>query len=113
MSVVYIAGPMTGKPSFNFPAFDAAEARLRAQGWDVRNPAAHDRETGFDPDDPTALEAFDLCAAFRWDIAQVLAADAIYLLEGWEASKGVAVELAVAKAIGIAVIYETAEEGAA
>jgi hypothetical protein len=36
---IYIAGPMTGLPEWNFPAFHAAAAAWRAKGWDVVNPA--------------------------------------------------------------------------
>lgn len=41
MPRIYIAGPMTGLPEFNYPAFDAAAAAWRAKGWDVENPAEH------------------------------------------------------------------------
>jgi hypothetical protein len=38
-SRVYLAGPMTGLPEFNYPAFNAEAARLRALGYQVENPA--------------------------------------------------------------------------
>jgi hypothetical protein len=41
----YLAGPMTGYPQFNFPAFDEAAAALRARGYDVVSPAELDSET--------------------------------------------------------------------
>lgn len=40
----YVAGPMTGLPQFNFPAFDAASADLRERGYDVVSPAELDDE---------------------------------------------------------------------
>jgi Domain of unknown function (DUF4406) len=33
MIKVYLAGPMTGVPEFNFPAFHAAAAKLREEGY--------------------------------------------------------------------------------
>ncbi|WP_457825134.1 DUF4406 domain-containing protein, partial [Staphylococcus aureus] len=35
MTRIYVAGPMSGLPELNFPAFHAAAAELRAQGFDV------------------------------------------------------------------------------
>ena len=32
VSIVYISGPMTGLPEFNYPAFFAKAAELRAEG---------------------------------------------------------------------------------
>ena len=32
---IYIAGPMTGYPNFNFDAFNEAAAILRDAGWTV------------------------------------------------------------------------------
>ncbi|MGB3485339.1 MAG: DUF4406 domain-containing protein [Mycobacterium sp.] len=42
---IYVAGPMRGIPEFNFPAFHAAAAKLRADGHHVFNPAERDIET--------------------------------------------------------------------
>lgn len=45
---IYISGPMTGLPDFNFPAFHDAAARLRERGHEVANPAEINSEAGGD-----------------------------------------------------------------
>jgi hypothetical protein len=90
---------MRGIDSFNFPAFHAAAAVLRALGWEVLSPAEHDEEGGFDPSANT-LDGFDLNAAMAWDIQAVLDADAVVVLPGWRSSAGVALEVSVARGIG-------------
>jgi len=42
MKTIYLSGPMSGLPGFNFPAFHAAAAKLRADGFTVLNPAETD-----------------------------------------------------------------------
>ncbi len=41
MTTVYIAGPMTGLPGWNYSAFNAAAKTLRDIGIKVENPAEH------------------------------------------------------------------------
>lgn len=108
---VYIAGPMRGIESYNFPAFDNAAERLYNEGWDPINPADIDRDRGFDPDDLPAdwdwnqlPETLDLCEVAVRDIEALATCDAIYLLPGWENSKGSLAEVHFAKWIGLAIV---------
>lgn len=43
MITVYLAGPMSGHPQFNFPLFDAVADRLRKLGYNIQSPAELDR----------------------------------------------------------------------
>lgn len=107
---IYVAGPMRGYAKYNFPAFDRAANYLRGQGWRVLSPAEHDRGNGFNPELDLEDQAFDLHAAFRWDVECILAADAIYMLKDWEASTGATTEHAIAVAIGLRRIYEAPQD---
>lgn len=78
---VYIAGPMTGLPDLNFPAFNAKAAELRAQGWHVENPAEHGVQDGATWSD-----------YLRHDMLQLATCDTVYLLPGWKNSKGALLE---------------------
>lgn len=93
---------MRGIEHFNFPAFDEAAAALRAQGHEVLNPADRDRERGFD-ETRNALDGFDMREAIMWDLQAVASSDCVWVLPGWENSTGCAVELALAKFLGIPV----------
>lgn len=113
---VYVAGPMRGIPLFNFPAFHAAAAKLRADGHFVFNPAERDNERhGKDIsagneagcEEAAAKEhGFSLREALKEDTEFIcLHATAIALLPGWENSKGAKAELALAEALGHQVIH--------
>lgn len=105
---IYIAGKMTGVYEFNFPAFFAAEAKLQAKGHETVNPARHDQETGLDVTGLTGNETpegFDLKATLLWDLNQVADCDAIYLIPGWETSKGARAEVALATALSKEIIH--------
>lgn len=106
MKKIYVAGPMTGYPEFNFPAFFAAQAQLEAEGWDVANPAAKDQETDLDAEAVRTGDAklavangFDFREAYLWDMKHIIEGDAIFMLRGWENSPGAVGEHAVAVAM--------------
>jgi hypothetical protein len=96
---IYIAGPMTGYPESNYPAFDEARDMLLKNGYVPISPADMSREANLisqeDIDSgvmpPSTLQEF-----MRKDIPAVATADGILLIEGWEASKGANIELMVA-----------------
>ena len=93
MTRVYIAGPMTGIPEFNFPAFNRAAAAWRRHGYEVINPAENE---GGDTSLP-----YD--HYMRQDIQHVLNVDAIAVLPGWESSKGASLEVHIATVLGLKV----------
>lgn len=95
MKTIYIAGPMTGYPRYNYPAFDEAERHLRELGWGVYNPAALSREAGFDETKDTPTKEF-MENAIRTDVECVLEADALCVLPGWKESRGANAEAALA-----------------
>ena len=112
---IYLAGPMRGKPNFNFPAFFAAAARLLADGHEVFSPAERDNEkygTDISKDNPDGREdiaasqhGFNFREALGADLAWICAeADAVALLPDWITSKGVTAERATALALGLIVI---------
>ena len=100
---IYIAGPMSGYPGLNWEAFDTKEKELVNAGWDVVNPAKMDRELGLDPD---SLGEYDYEDAARRDIDALRKCDAIYLMSGFQFSKGACWERALAKHWGLPRYYE-------
>lgn len=75
MRRIYISGPMTGLPDFNYPAFNAEAARLRELGYHVENPAEN-------PPQETWEAYMAVC------IPQMLTCNTIALLPGWMESRG-------------------------
>ncbi|WP_421228514.1 DUF4406 domain-containing protein [Aeromonas jandaei] len=85
---VYVAGPMTGLPEFNRPAFFAAEAHLKELGAVVVNPAV--LPDGFSHD-----------AYMRMCIPMMMECDAVAFLPGWQQSKGARQEFTRAHSFGL------------
>lgn len=114
---IYIAGPMRGHKFYNFPAFDAAEARLRRLGYDVVNPATLDRARGINPetfpedwDWNKTPEGFDLKVVALECLRQVSECDGIFLLDKWGSSYGASAELALAQWLDLEQLNESTED---
>lgn len=98
MERIYLSGPMTGLPDFNYPAFHAQAVRLRELGFDVENPAEN-------PAQETWQEYM------RWAMAQMLTCDTIALLPGWADSRGATLERYMASQIGMTIVTATSIQG--
>ena len=124
---IYISGPMTGHPKLNRDAFRAAAVKLRKNGHFVVNP--HDltrffgtadkiaesfkalyfiekQGPGFHPHITIVNAACLARAVMDADLAAVRSCDAIYLLKGWENSRGAKKELAEAVKYDLMVLLE-------
>ena len=107
---------MRGYAEFNFPAFNYATARLRAAGHEVFSPAERDNEKhGTDISRGNAAGSEKQATEEHgFSIREALAADckwicetgtAIYMLKGWEKSRGAVAEHALALALGVITIW--------
>lgn len=118
---IYVSGKMTGCPDHNRPAFDATAKRLREQGHFVINPAELSALFGSEEELAESFaaaytineympEARIARAVMDADLAAVRSCDAIYLLRGWETSRGAKRELAEAIAHGLTIMQEDITE---
>lgn len=97
---VYIAGPMTGYPEFNYPAFHSTAGRLRCMGFDVISPAElNPIDPSLKVDEKYHAELYP--SYIRRDITALLECDHICMLKGWQASKGATLEHHIARVLGM------------
>lgn len=89
--MIYLSGPMTGIPDYNYPAFREASKKLRDFGQVVFDPSE-----AFDGRTDLPKEVY-----MRKDIEMLLQADVVALLPGWQDSSGAQLEVEVAKQCGI------------
>lgn len=99
---VYISGPITGTDNF-VERFAMAEWMLRQKGYTVMNPASAARLSEMPPA-TTAWEEY-----MGDDLKMIATADAIYLLKGWENSRGAKIEYNVAVGMGKQIMHEEME----
>ena len=95
--MIFISGPMTGYKDFNFPMFDTWEKILKSRGYDVVNPANIDRKYGLEKvlNDKNTFDAM-----INEELEELGKCDTIFLLNGWEKSKGTRRELKKALELG-------------
>lgn len=104
---LYVCGPMSGLPEFNYPAFLAAEGVLTEAGYEVLNPARVDEQHWVeDPDCDCRLNVIDGTKhLWQWYMDRctpmVDKAEGLALLPGWQHSKGAKIEVDRALARGL------------
>lgn len=98
---IYVAGPMSGLPEHNFPAFNAKADELRNYGWTVLNPADHG-----------VIDGAQWGDYLRHDIADLATCEAICMLPGWTKSKGARLEHSIAVALDMSVQFSVDAEPA-
>lgn len=106
----YIAGPMSGIPRFNIPAFDEAATNLRKAGFNIISPAELDdpvtREMAWNsPDGATLNDTHPNGESWGDFLARdvKIVADkvqGIIALPGWQRSRGARLEMMVALLCG-------------
>ena len=99
---IYLAGPMTGIPLFNFPLFDSATKHLRQLGNNIVSPAELDSQKVRDAalvSKDGALDANGMVAGETWgdmlarDVKLIAdACNGVCFLDGWERSRGARLE---------------------
>ena len=98
--VIYIAGKITGTTDY-MQRFGAAERYLLLKGAEVMNPTAVNAHL---PEGSPYRLYMDV------GLSMLNYADAIYMLNGWEKSRGAREEFAYAVQRGITVIFEGDDE---
>lgn len=83
VEILYVAGPMSGYESCNYPTFNAAEESLKDAGYTVVNPASFGGGAHY----------VDL---IREDLRRMLDCHGVATLEGWWESTGARNEVSVA-----------------
>ena len=93
--MIFISGPMTGYPEYNYPAFNAAALALRSAGHKVFNPAEN-----------PIIRGAPRRSHMLYDLRFLVLCDEILMLPGWERSIGARAEHAVAVSLGMFMHYD-------
>lgn len=94
MNRIYLSGPMSNLPDFNYPAFHAEAARLRLLGYQIENPAENPSQPNWQ-------------GCMRLAIRQMLTCDTIAMLPGWTESRGATLERYTAGMVGMRIVLST------
>jgi hypothetical protein len=89
----YLSGPMLGYRDLNYPLFAAWAKELRRRGHEVLVPSENPA--------PPEGEENPIAYYMRLDLQMVMESECLWMIPGWQYSKGAKVEAAVAMAIGV------------
>lgn len=89
----YLSGPMLGYKDLNYPLFAAWATELRSRGHTVLVPSEN-------PAPPEGVEN-PIAYYMRLDLQMVLESECLWMIHGWQYSKGAKIEAATAMAIGL------------
>lgn len=89
----YLSGPMLGYQSLNYPLFAAWATYLRDKGHEVLVPSENPK--------PPEEEKDPISYYMRLDLEMVLRSECLWMIPGWQYSKGAKIEAAVAMSIGL------------
>lgn len=95
----YLSGAITNNPSYR-KQFNEAQKHLESKGETVLNPVKLGLMLELEQEDPSWEDYMKL------DITALIQCDAIYMLQGWESSKGATLEHHIAKELGLKITYQ-------
>lgn len=102
--IVYISGPIATCKDWR-QRFKAAYDKLKADGWgEVQNPV--DIGDGLEMMLGVVGKVPDYADYMKADLRVLLGSTHIYMLKGWQGSRGACLEKLVAEACGMEVLYE-------
>ena len=97
---MYLSGPMSGHPEFNYAEFNKSAKTLRGFGFDIANPAEIDHG---ETDETRGSKPY--AEYLRAAVKLLLECEAIILMRGWELSQGAMSELYIATCLGMKIFF--------
>jgi hypothetical protein len=96
----YLAGPMSGRPGFNFPEFDRIAGMLRSSGFTISSPAEYEHEATRaritaargDEDHDAVGPAWTSCLARDVAVVAHPRCRGVIVMNEWEESRGARLE---------------------
>ena len=101
---IFIAGPMRGYENYNFKKFDYTEEILKGLGFEVVNPARISRKFK-EVDVNSDIAVYNKMVDMQQEAERTC--NTILLLDGWQWSKGVALEVQTAAELGMQFLLES------
>lgn len=104
---IYVAGPMSGQPNLNFPAFMEAGEQIEAMGHEPVVPIDDDEHVDGRPTVESFIATADpeqRAELLKRDLKLLVECDAIAVLDGWRESNGASMEVRVARELEMPVL---------